>query len=90
MNPTTAAPVTTRPLYEIAREIKREWKNVYFGAVPYLNAMATLGRITENYGEDSAKSIVLYFLSNAATWRGQKAREIKAELKMLTQTQGVK
>lgn len=90
MNTTHAAPTTTRPLYEIARDIKRDWKNVYFGAVPYLNAMTWLGRITENYGEDSGKSIVLYFLSNAATWRGQKAREIKAELKMLTQTQGVK
>jgi hypothetical protein len=27
--------------------------------------------------------VVLYFLSNAATWRGEKAREIKKELKAM-------
>jgi hypothetical protein len=33
--------------------------------------------------KDSAESIVAYFLSNAATWRGADARRIKAELKAL-------
>jgi hypothetical protein len=32
---------------------------------------------------DSAKSIVLYFLANANTWRGEKARAIKVELKKI-------
>jgi len=73
----------TRPLSEIAMEIKSDWKNVYFGAVPYLQAMAELNSIEDNYFCDSAKSVVLYFLSNATTWRGPKAREIKAELKRL-------
>lgn len=31
----------TRPISTIADEIRRDWKNVYFGAVPYLNAMAS-------------------------------------------------
>ena len=69
-----------RKLHEIAREIKSDWKKVYFGAVPYLNAMSTLENISDDYGHDSGKSIVLYFLSNASSWKGAKAREIKAEL----------
>jgi hypothetical protein len=74
---------TTRPLYEIAAEIRRDWKKVYFGAVPYLDAMATLTSIEDNYGMDSGKSIVVYFLSNATTWRGETARRVKVELNKL-------
>jgi hypothetical protein len=70
-----------RPLYEIAREIKSDWKKPYFGAVPYLDAMSTLNSINDNYIYDSGKSVVLYFLSNANTWRGETARRIKKELK---------
>ncbi len=72
---------TQRPLHQIAREIKTNWSKIYFGAVPYLEAMQTLSSINDNYGMDSAKSIVLYFLANATSWRGDKAREIKLELK---------
>lgn len=72
-----------RPLYAIAAEIKADWKNVYFGAVPYLDAMRSLGAVTENYGCDSAKSIVIYFLGNATSWRGDVARRVKAELKAM-------
>ena len=53
----------TRPINEIAQEIQEDWHNVYFGAEPYLSAMFSLREITNNYGCDSAKSIVLYFLS---------------------------
>ena len=74
---------TTRPLHEIAREIRKDWKNVYFGAKPYLDAMATLDSVNDNYGWDSGKSIVLYFLSNSSTWRGETAKRIKAELKAM-------
>ena len=70
-----------RTLSEIAREIRRDWKKVYFGAVPYLDAMGCLNSVNDNYGFDTAKSIVIYFLSNATTWRGETARRIKAELK---------
>jgi len=72
-----------RSLSAIARDIRRTWPCVYFGAVPYLGAMEQLERIQDSYGRDSAKSIVLYFLSNATTWRGDDARRIKAELKKL-------
>ena len=56
-----------RPIYEIEREISRDWKKVYFGAVPYLDAMKDLNKITDNYIHDSGKSVVLYFLANAQT-----------------------
>ena len=70
-----------RSLRTIAREIRKTWPSVNYAAVPYLDAMGSLDNVRENYGEDSAKSIVLYFLSNAQTWRGPDAKRIKAELK---------
>ena len=79
-----ATQTTVRPLYEIAAEIKRLWTKPYFGAVPYIDAMRSLNSIKDNYGCDDAKSIVLYFLANANTWRGDDARRIKAELKSMT------
>jgi hypothetical protein len=69
-----------RKLHEIGAEIKQDWKKVYFGAVPYLDAMCSLSDITDNYGQDSASSIINYFLCNATTWRGETARRIKKEL----------
>ena len=72
-----------RTLSSIARDISRDWKRPYYGAVPYLRAMQCLSTISDTYGYDSAKSIVLYFLSNAGTWRGETARQIKAELKAI-------
>ena len=70
-----------RQINEIAAEIKSDWKKVNFGAVPYLEAMQSINSIDENYGLDNAKTIVIYFLSNATTWRGETARRIKKELK---------
>ena len=72
--------VENRSLSVIAAEIRKDWKKPYFGAVPYLNAMMCLDKITDNYGFDSAKSIVLYFLANASSWKGETARRIKKEL----------
>lgn len=72
-----------RPLWIIAREIRTDWRKPYFGAFPYLEAMAALNSIHGAYYEDSAKSVVAYFLANANTWRGDTARRVKAELKAL-------
>jgi len=73
----------TRPLWEIAREIKRDWRKVYFGAVPYLDALSGLESITDSFGYDSGSSIVRYFLANSSTWKGETAKRIKTELKNL-------
>ena len=74
-----------RTFAEIAREIKQTWKNVYFGAKPYLQAMATIDSSDKNapYMLETAEDIVIYFLANAQTWRGEDARRIKAELKSM-------
>ena len=74
---------TARPLYYIAAEIRHDWLKVNYAAKPYLDAMATLESARDSYGHDTAKSIVLYFLSNASSWRGETAKRIKAELKGL-------
>ena len=71
------------PLNQIAQVIRKDWKKPYFGAVPYLDAMSTLSSVNEDYFMDSGKSIVLYFLSNATTWRGETAREVKKVLNKL-------
>ena len=70
-----------RSLNTIAREISKDWgAKLSVHASPYLNAMYSLETMTDYYGADSARSIVAYFLSNATTWKGEKAREIKKEL----------
>ena len=80
----TQNPSATRSLSTIASEIRRDWgSKVNFAAKPYLSAMAGLDAITDSYGYDDARSIVLYFLSNASSWRGDNAKRIKAELKAM-------
>ena len=71
-----------RPIYEIAQEIRKDWgAKVSAYAQPYLEAMMCLDSIDDNYFFDSANSVVLHFLCNAGTWRGETAKRIKAELK---------
>lgn len=69
---------------QLANKINRDWEKPYFGAVPYIAAMATCHQLDPKswqYGFDDGKGIVLYFLSNARTWKGDTARAVKAELK---------
>lgn len=80
----------TRSLTSIAHDIRKHWvkkdgsPNVNYAAKPYLDAMATLHSVNDMYGCDTARSIVLYFLGNASSFRGDDAKRIKAELKSLT------
>jgi hypothetical protein len=74
---------TTRPLSVIAREIRGDWKNVNYAAKPYLDAMRELTSVNDSFYYDTGKSVVLYFLSNAGSWRGDNAKRIKAELKAM-------
>lgn len=71
---------TARSINAIASEIRKDWKKVYFGAVPYLDAMFSLNTVKDNFYQDSGKSIVRYFLANAQSWRGEIARRVKKEL----------
>lgn len=74
---------TARPIYEIAQEIYQKWPKVNYGAKPYLEAMLTMNQLTEKFGVESCSDILDRFLVNAATWRGEDARRIKAELKKM-------
>ena len=73
----------TRSIATIAREIRQDWKKPYFGAVPYIGAMLSLHDISDKYGCEDARGIVMYFLSNAGQWRGETARRVKSELKAM-------
>ena len=72
-----------RSISSIARDIKRVWVKPYFGAKPYLQAMEYLDNIHSKYIYDDARSIVMYFLANASTFRGNDAKVLKQELKNL-------
>jgi hypothetical protein len=72
-----------RSISTIAGEIKRDWLKVNYAAKPYLDAMMSLNSIDDRYYEDSAKSVIIYFLGNASSWRGEKAKQIKQELKLM-------
>ena len=67
----------------IAVIIRKDWKKIYFGAEPYVNAMESLNKITDNYYSDTGDSIVRYFLGNAKSWRGPIAKSVKAKLNAL-------
>jgi len=74
---------TVRPLHVIARDIYQAWPKVNYAAKPYLEAMRDLSSINDKYGYDDARSIVLYFLSNAASFKGDTAKLLKLELKAI-------
>ena len=79
-----------RSINVIANEVRKDWKNVNFAAQPYLDAMYSLDTTKDQYGCDSALSIVSYFLANAQTWKGETAKRIKAELKAMCAGKTVK
>lgn len=71
-----------RPISAIASDIRKEWgAKVNYAAKPYLSAMFSFDSINESYGFDSARSVVLYFLGNASSFRGERAKQLKQELK---------
>lgn len=72
-----------RSIKVIAADVRAHWPKVNYAALPYLAAMETLDKITDDYYADSAVSVVSYFLANANSFRGDDARRIKAELKSM-------
>lgn len=79
--------MTHRPLYEYAQDIVSDYmdqgKSVYFAAAPYVNAMRYMDQVTDSYGAESGRTIVLTALSNLGSWRGPVARQVKAELRAI-------
>ena len=70
-----------RPLYEIAKDISEHWKPIHEYAQQHVAAFAELDSINDIFITESGKDIILGFLCNAGTWRGEHARRIKTELK---------
>ena len=72
-------------LLEQGREL---WERTH-PAAPYLKAMLQMRGVTRDnvetvvWGYDDADSIVLRFLDNAAGWRGETARAVKAALRSI-------
>lgn len=76
----------TMTINGIANVIRSSWnqmdpKGINFAAKPYLEAMGGLTSVKDNYGSDSGKEILVYFLGNASGWKGEMAKAVKAELK---------
>lgn len=73
---------TKLDLGQLAYVARNDWGDkVHYAAKPYLAAMLGLKTLDDKYMLESARSVVLYFLSNAGHWRGQVARDVKKELK---------
>lgn len=74
-----------RPINQIASEIKAIWskqgKGVNYAAKPYLDALLQLLQPSDKYFAEEGKTIALYFLSNASTFKGEEAKRLKTELK---------
>lgn len=78
-----------RKIYEIAAEIKKVWvdkdgkTNIHPWAKPYFDAMTELSEPTDMFYLDTAKSIVIYFISNATSFKGEDATRLKNELRVM-------
>jgi len=75
--------VVIRPLHEIAKDILEHWKPVSKFAEQHVAAMKTLDKLSDIYVAEDGRGIVLGFLVNAGSWKGEDARRIKAELNMM-------
>ena len=74
-----------RTFSEIVKEIRKLWKNPYFGAVPYLDALEEVNSTSPDapYLFETAGDLVPYLLANMSTFRGDDAKRIKQELKSM-------
>jgi hypothetical protein len=61
-------------------------KPVYFGAVPYLQALKLMNNWTEPYFNDRPSYVAAYLLGNLTTMRGPEAKAIRAELKAVAES----
>lgn len=74
---------TENNISKIAEFIKNDWPKINIYANEYLKAMLKINSINDNYYDDTAREVVLYFLSNSRSYRGENAKIVKARLNQL-------
>jgi len=67
----------------IYKDYREQGKKVPVPLAPYLDAMTYLADVTDDFYQDSGRSVVAYALSNMGTYKGATARAVKARLKEL-------
>ena len=74
-----------RTFAAVGREIREKWVKMYYGARPYVDALCQIDSSDPGatYITETARSVVLGFLSNCSQFRGEDARRLKAELKSM-------
>ena len=72
-----------RDLSTIARDVRKHWKRIPYSARPYVDALASIRTVQDIYINESSASVVRGFLDNAATWRGEDAKRVKAEVRAM-------
>jgi hypothetical protein len=78
----TPEQLKTASISQIARAIQNDCGDkMPRGASPYVQAMLTMEKASDSFGLDDGESIINYALCNLQSWRGQTARDCKAELK---------
>jgi len=85
--------VTNELLQHIARAespatlgaiVKADWGGkVYFGAVPYLQALLEMDSFDQQYYQEYGRHIGLRFLGQAFSYRGPVAKAVKLRIKEL-------
>jgi hypothetical protein len=78
----TIPDLKSKDIAQLAKLILKDWPVPNYAAAPYLNAMTELKTVNDKHWHDSAENIILRFLSNSSSWRGDMARAIKAELRL--------
>jgi hypothetical protein len=87
MSETAARSVNAGPrtIKAIVADVFSEWgekvHTVGYAAKPYLDALSNVESAEEFYGAEKAEHLVRYLLSNLTQFKGQRARELKEELR---------
>lgn len=71
----------------IAKMIKQDWKTPHPWAASSLDFMLSIEDISEIYLDDTAVTIVQFFLDNADTWQSPTAWAVKGKLTQLIREQ---
>ena len=75
--------LTTLDLQDLVAIVYADWGNVNPYAASYLNALDVndCHELDDPVGNETAEIQIGYLMANAAAWRGETARAVKAELR---------